>query len=265
MEKCISHFRGGFAPNLSAVLIGVPVIVFMCLYPKKWNAVVPSSLVAIVLATAAAILWRPEVDTVGAIPSSLLLEDRFSFADFTWANINGLLAPAVSIAALGMVESLLCGASAGRMTGVPLANDRELVAQGVGNILAPMFGGILATAAIARTSVAIKSGAQTRLTGMLHSVALLGSMLALGLVMARIPLSTEAGFRAVVSVAAVCWYIFLSVACFAPFYRLHTRATLPVSVLGTYKENFAEFCGIIVRNRAVRPIRQLVLPVVIQA
>ena len=53
MEKCISHFRGGFAPNLSAVLIGVPVIVFMCLYPKKWNAVVPSSLVAIVLATAA--------------------------------------------------------------------------------------------------------------------------------------------------------------------------------------------------------------------
>ena len=93
VEKCISHFRGGFAPNLSAVLIGVPVIVFMCLYPKKWNAVVPSSLVAIVLATAAAILWRPEVDTVGAIPSSLLLEDRFSFADFTWANINGLLAP----------------------------------------------------------------------------------------------------------------------------------------------------------------------------
>ena len=92
-----------------------------------------------------------------------------------------------------MVESLLCGASAGRMTGVPLDNDRELIAQGVGNILSPIFGGIPATAAIARTSVAIKSGAKTRLTGIFHALFLLVSMLLLGPLMANIPLSALAG------------------------------------------------------------------------
>ena len=193
LEKFISYFSGGFSPDWISVLIGVLVILFMVFYPKKWNAVVPASLVAIILATASAMLFGLEVSSVGEIPSSLILSERFSFADFHFSNIKGLLAPAVSIAALGMVESLLCGASAGRMTGVRLNNDRELVAQGVGNILSPLLGGIPATAAIARTSVAIKSGAQTRLTGIFHSVVLLISMLVLGPVMARIPLSALAG------------------------------------------------------------------------
>ena len=138
-------------------------------------------------------LLHLQVGSVGEIPSSLMLEERFSFAGFKLSSIKGLLAPAVSIAALGMVESLLCGASAGRMTGVHLNNNRELIAQGVGNILSPLLGGIPATAAIARTSVAIKSGAQTRLTGMFHSVFLLISMLALGPIMSQIPLSALAG------------------------------------------------------------------------
>lgn len=169
------------------------VILFMVFYPKKWNAVVPASLIAIILATAFVMLFHLKVNLVGEIPSSLILSERFSFAEFDLSSIRNLLAPAVSVAALGMVESLLCGASAGRMTGVRLNNDRELVAQGVGNILSPLLGGIPATAAIARTSVAIKSGAQTRLTGIFHSVILLISMLALGPIMAQIPLSALAG------------------------------------------------------------------------
>lgn len=193
IEKFISYFKGGFSPNWVSVAIGGLVILFMALYPKKWNAVVPASLVSIILATAAVMIFSLDVKSVGAIPSSLLLEDRFSFADFNISSAQALIAPAISIAALGMVESLLCGASAGRMTGVRLDNDRELIAQGVGNVLAPLFGGIPATAAIARTSVAIKSGAQTRLSGMFHAVVLLISMLALGPVMARIPLSALAG------------------------------------------------------------------------
>lgn len=193
IEKFASYFTGGFAPNWVTVAIGGLVILFIVLYPKKWNAVVPASLVAIILSTAAAMLLQLEVGSVGEIPSSLILSEHFSFADFDLSSIQGLLAPAVSIAALGMVESLLCGASAGRMTGVRLNNNRELIAQGIGNILSPLAGGIPATAAIARTSVAIKSGAQTRLTGMFHSVFLLISMLVLGPVMSRIPLSALAG------------------------------------------------------------------------
>ncbi len=193
VEKLFSYFTIGFSPNPIAVIIGVLVILFMIFFPKKWNAVVPASLVAIILATAASMIFSLPVAVVGEIPSSLILADRFSFTGLDFGAISGLIAPAVSIAALGMVESLLCGASAGRMTGVRLDNDRELIAQGVGNILSPIFGGIPATAAIARTSVAIKSGAQTRLTGMFHSVVLLVSMLVLGPVMSNIPLSALAG------------------------------------------------------------------------
>ena len=165
----------------------------MIVYPKKWNAVVPASLVSIILATAASLIIPMDIQRVGEIPSSLLLPERFTLDGLDLATVRGLLAPAVSIAALGMIESLLCGASAARMTGVRLNSDRELIAQGVGNILSPLFGGIPATAAIARTSVAIKSGAQTRLTGMIHALVLLVSLLVLGPVMAQIPLSALAG------------------------------------------------------------------------
>ena len=193
VEKVLSYFTVGFSVNPAAVLLGSAIIVFMIVYPKKWNAVVPASLVSIILATAASLIIPMDIQRVGEIPSSLLLPERFTLEGFDLATVRGLLAPAVSIAALGMIESLLCGASAARMTGVRLNSDRELIAQGVGNILSPLFGGIPATAAIARTSVAVKSGAQTRLTGMIHALVLLVSLLVLGPVMAQIPLSALAG------------------------------------------------------------------------
>jgi len=92
-----------------------------------------------------------------------------------------------------MIESLMCGASASRMKNEPFDANRELVAQGIGNIVIPLLGGVPATAAIARTSVAIKSGEQTRLCGIFHSLFLLVSMFLLGGVMAMLPLSALAG------------------------------------------------------------------------
>lgn len=193
VEKLMSYFTNGFSPNWISVVIGLAVIVFMVVFPKKWNAIVPASLVSIILATAVSIIFELPTATVGAIPKTLLLDERFSFAGFDITSVKGLISPAISIAALGMVESLLCGASAGRMTGVKLDNDRELIAQGIGNIVSPLMGGIPATAAIARTSVAIKSGAATRLTALIHSAVLLVSMLLLGPVMSKIPLAALAG------------------------------------------------------------------------
>ena len=92
-----------------------------------------------------------------------------------------------------MLESLLCGASAGRATGVKLNNDQELFAQGVGNMLLPFFGGIPATAALARTSVAVRSGARTRLTGIFHAIGLLIMMFVLAPVIRYVPLAGLAG------------------------------------------------------------------------
>ncbi len=192
-EKFMSYFTIGFSPNWTAVCIGLAVVLFMVFYPKKWNAVVPASLLSIIIATAVSMLLSLDVATVGAVPTTLILEERLSLGNLNFAEMTKLIAPAFSIAMLGMVESLLCGASAGRMTGVHLDNDRELVAQGLGNILVPFFGGIPATAAIARTSVAIKSGAKTRIAGLIHALGLLISMLVLAPVMAQIPLSALAG------------------------------------------------------------------------
>ncbi len=194
VEKLLDWLTASiFQINLGALALGCFVVLFMVFYPKRWNNEVPASLVSIILATVLALFVFPDVARVGEIPTTLLLPERFSFSGLNFDKIQALLPPAISIAALGMIESLLCGASAVRMTGVALNSDRELIAQGVGNLLSPFFGGIPATAAIARTSVAIKSGAQTRLTGMIHAVVLLISMLLLAPVMAQIPLSALAG------------------------------------------------------------------------
>lgn len=200
VEKLLDWLTGGiFQINLGALALGCFVVLFMVFYPERWNNVVPASLVSIILATVLALFVFPDVARVGEIPTTLLLPERFSFSGLNFDKIQALLPPAISIAALGMIESLLCGASAARMTGVALNSDRELIAQGVGNLLSPFFGGIPATAAIARTSVAIKSGAQTRLTGMIHAVVLLISMLLLAPVMAQIPLSALAGVLMVIA------------------------------------------------------------------
>jgi len=193
IAKFISYFHGGFSPNLYAVGIGLFVVLFILFFPKKWNAVVPASLLGIIIATALSMLLRLNVETVGEIPKTLLPAQRLDLSSISLGDIKGLLPPAVSIAMLGMIESLLCGSSAGRMTGKRLNSDQELIAQGIGNIILPFFGGIPATAAIARTSVAIKSGAQTRLTGIFHALGLLVSMFLLAPVMSAIPLSALAG------------------------------------------------------------------------
>lgn len=193
IEKLVSYFRLEQNPNYTGLIIGAAVILFMFIYPKKLTKYCPASLAAIIIATAVNMIVKFDVPVVGEIPKSIFLADRLTFADFDPSTMANLSVSALSIAALGLIESLLCGASAGRMTGKKLNADQELVAQGVGNMLIPFFGGVPATAAIARTSVAIKSGCVTRLTSVIHAVVLLLSMFVLGGVMSQIPLSALAG------------------------------------------------------------------------
>lgn len=210
--KLLSYGHLGFPVNIQAAGLGLFVVLFMVFFPKKWNAVVPASFLSIILATILSVSLKLDIQTVGAIPKTLFLDTRLDLAAITPANLSGLIGPAVSIAMLGMIESLLCGASAGKMANVRLNSDQELVAQGIGNIILPFFGGIPATAAIARTSVALKSGARTRLTGIFHALGLLAFMFILGPVMAKIPLSALAGVLMVTAFRMNDWqeirYIF---------------------------------------------------------
>ena len=193
ITKVLSYFTNGFDPNWEAVAIGAAVMLIMIVWPKKLNDKIPSSLAALVIVLIVCHFLNPDVETVGQIPKSLFLDDRLSLKGMNMAQFWDLFVPALSIAALGMIESLLCGASAGKMKKEEINADRELVAQGIGNMIIPLFGGIAATAAIARTSVAIKSGCQTRITGIFHAVILLLSMFVLSPVMSEVPLSALAG------------------------------------------------------------------------
>lgn len=192
IEQVASYFRLGFTPDLTTTLIAVGAMAVMIFWPKKWGARVPASLISIILATAVQMIFHFDVAMVGDIPKTLFLEERLTLEGVNLDMIKNLASPIFTIAALAIIESLLCGASASRMKKEPFDADRELVAQGVGNMILPLLGGVPATAAIARTSVAIKSGEQTRLTSVFHSVFLLAAMFLLGGVMSKIPLSALA-------------------------------------------------------------------------
>lgn len=193
VQKLISYGELGFKPDWCAVAIGLLVIAIMIVWPKKWNAKVPSSLVGIIIAAIAAAVLKLDIAEVGAIPKTIFLENRLNFAEINWSAMPSYISPALTVALLGMIESLLCGASASAMTKGRFEADIELVGQGIGNMIIPFFGGVPATAAIARTSVAIKSGCKTRLTGVFHAVFLLLSMFLLGNVMSKLPMAALAG------------------------------------------------------------------------
>lgn len=191
--KVASYFTEGFDPDFYAMGIGLAVIAIMLIWPKKLNEKFPSSLAALIIILIANRFLQFDVAVVGDIPKTLFLDERLSFSSINLHQFNDLFVPAFSIAALGMIESLLCGASAGKMKKEELNADRELMAQGIGNMMIPFFGGVPATAAIARTSVAIKAGCETRLAGIFHALILLLSMFVLAPVMSAIPLSALAG------------------------------------------------------------------------
>lgn len=191
--KLFEFFKGGFSSDWHSVVLGLLVIVVMLAWPRRWSAKFPSSLLGLILASGLNALFGWSVAEIGEIPRTLFLEDRFSLANIPWASLQDFVAPALTITALGAIESLLCGAVASNMTGIRLQANQELIAQGIGNIVLPFFGGVPATAAIARTSVGVKSGGQTRLVSIIHAIGLLLSMFLLAPVMARIPLAALAG------------------------------------------------------------------------
>lgn len=204
-QKFLGYFNGGFVPDFQTILLGLVVVGTMVLWPAKWNARFPSSLLGIILATLLNWVLHWSTPMIGAIPQTLLLESRLSFSNIPWSNLGDFLIPALTITALGAVESLLCGAVGSNMTGIRLQANQELIAQGIGNMLIPFFGGVPATAAIARSSVGIKSGGQTRLVSIVHAVGILLSMFLFTGFMERIPLAALAGVLMVTAVRMNEW------------------------------------------------------------
>ena len=175
------------------VVVGVAAV--MLLLPKL-NKALPASLIAVLLATVAAELLQLDIPRIGALPHSLSAP---SMPSIDPAALGGLLMPAVSIATLAAIESLLSARVAAGMVGPDgrpsgaYSPDRELMGQGLASVAAGFFGGMPATGAIARTAVNVRSGAKTRLSAIVHALVLLAIIyLAAGLV-GKIPLAVLAG------------------------------------------------------------------------
>ncbi|MFF3730194.1 SulP family inorganic anion transporter [Streptomyces sp. NPDC002476] len=179
------------APNWTAVALSVGVAAVMLLGARLRPAV-PFSVVAVVAATLAAQLLDLDGATpIGDLPSGLPAPS-LDFLDVS--ALGSLLAPAVAVAALAALESLLSATVADGMTvGQRHDPDRELFGQGVANLAAPLFGGVPATAAIARTAVNVRTGAGSRLAALTHAAVLAVIVFAAAPLVSKIPLAALAG------------------------------------------------------------------------
>ncbi|MBK7820668.1 MAG: gamma-glutamylcyclotransferase [Tessaracoccus sp.] len=172
-----------------AVVLGV-VVVHLVL--QRFAKALPASLIAIVLATLAAELLGLPVLRIGELPASLPAP---AVPDWSWQLITQLTPPAIAVAALAALESLLSARVAdGFVPDVPRTNpDRELFGQGLANIASGLFGGLPATGAIARTAVNARVGGRTRVASVTHALVLVVVIYALGPIVSLIPLSALAG------------------------------------------------------------------------
>lgn len=192
------------ALNWAAIAIASVVISTKLLLPKI-TTVIPGSLVGLILATAIASYFQLDLPTIGEIPPALPLPHGIPH----WNDprlLRELINPALALAALGSIESLLSAVVADGMT-VSEKHDsnQELIGQGIANLVVPFFGGIPATGAIARTAVNVRSGGKTKLSGVIHGVALAVIIMSLAPLAAKIPLAALAGILMVVSLRMVEW------------------------------------------------------------
>ena len=195
--RALWEHAGSFSLASTIVATASLVVIFAL---SRVTRRVPGTIVALVLATLAVAVFRLPLDTIGsrfgALPSGL---PPIHVPTFRPDLILTLLSPALTVAMLGAIESLLSAVVSDRMSGDRHNPNVELFAQGVANIASPLFGGLPATGAIARTATNIRSGAKTPVAGMLHAVTLLIVLLVAAPLAAKIPMCVLAAILMVVA------------------------------------------------------------------
>jgi SulP family sulfate permease len=177
-------------PDWPAVAITVAVA-GLILAVMRLRPGVPIALIAVIAATVATTLLDLPLATIGALPSHIPAP---TLPDLAWTDVRTLVVPALAVAALAALESLLSATVADAMSVSDRHDsDRELFGQGIANIASPLFGGIPATAAIARTAVNVRSGATSRLAALVHALVLLVIVVALADAVSKIPLAALSG------------------------------------------------------------------------
>lgn len=209
VEKWIEYARHIATLDAATIGVGAASLLIIVIWPKITHRV-PGPLIAILAVTFAVQYFHIPVDTIasrfGAVPSSLPVP---TFPVLSWALVQQMFSPALTIAILAGLESLLAAVVADGMMGTRHRSNMELIAQGTGNIVSVIFGGIPATGAIARTATNIKSGGTTPVSAIIHCVFLLLVLLFIGKWAAMIPMATLAAILLVVAYNMSEWREFL--------------------------------------------------------
>ena len=212
IEKWIVYIRHFGSLDVWSTVVGIVSVAIIALSPKLTHKI-PGSLIAIIVMTVGVYLLKQygiatQVETIG---------DRFmikaelpgmNVPELNWESIKQLMAPAITIAILGAIESLLSATVADGVIGDHHDSNQELVGQGIANILSPIFGGIPATGAIARTMTNINNGGKTPIAGIIHAVVLLLILLFLMPLAQYIPMACLAGVLVIVSYNMSGWRVF---------------------------------------------------------
>jgi SulP family sulfate permease len=198
-SKWVAFARAAGSINLQAVAISAASLVVLVFWPRIAPRI-PAPFVVLVLATAVSALANLPVETIGSRFGQLDFSlPRPSFPAIDEAMVVRMVGPAITIALLGAIESLLSAVVADGMIGGRHRSNTELIAQGIANVVTPIFGGIPATGAIARTATNIKNGGRTPVAGIVHALTLLAITLFAAPFAARIPLAALAAILVVVA------------------------------------------------------------------
>ena len=198
--------------NYDALIIASCTLCIMIFTPKTVSKIVPKALIALVLMTIVSVYFQFDIQTIGAIPTTL---PDFVFPDFDFSQSKQIFILAITLALLGTIDTLLTSLVADSITKTKHNSNKELIGQGIGNAFVAMIGGIAGAGATMRTVVNVKSGGNTRLSGIIHSVFLLCIMLFLAPIAAEIPLAVLAGILVSVGID-ILDYKFLRIVRHAP-------------------------------------------------
>jgi len=195
--------------DIPSLAVGIASLIII-LSAQRFSPRVPGSLLSILCMTVIVLAFHIPVETIGSrfggVPNTLPAP---RLPDVSWETITRVFSPAVTIAMLGSIESLLSAVVADGMIRSRHRSNMELIAQGAANILSPLFSGIPATGAIARTAANVKSGGRTPVAGIVHAIVLLLIMLLFGRWAALIPMPTLAAILLVVAYNMSEWHSFV--------------------------------------------------------
>ncbi len=188
--------------NATAIYITLATVVIIYLFPKITKSI-PSTLVGLIVITVISYLMKFDIPLIGEMPNGLPSLKIASFASVGLSELNMALLPAITLAGIGAIDSLLTSVVADNFTHTKHQSNKKLIGQGIGNMAASLIGGIPGAGATMRTVINIKSGGTTKLSGIIHSIVLLLILLGLGMYVAYIPLAVLAGILITVGIGII--------------------------------------------------------------